>query len=397
MQPRNLNIWSNVLSSDLYSDLIPSIYESSICPERWTDNLDRMAQLIGAGGAGLLLLETLNVYHYSISYLTSNYCSNGCVSEKMMEYQQEYSIYEKDAFSKLGESTPLSLVKDDLFETDKEAASARPDVLFLRRHYNVFERFGVRINDDREFVNGITFQYDVSRGNITNSEWRKLSPLLVHVKKSIEISRSFTILKARYNAILAALNRVEMAYAIALSCGEVIVFNEYAQTTFDKNDGISLSNDRKLNTNCRETNAEIAATIRAVSNTVSGISRSSGKLIMVPKSSKNEPLLLEISPLRDTTRELDSFLNGALITIVDPEEQSSVNTAGMKELYNLTEAESSVADMMVEGAMNQAIADTRGVSLQTVKSQVKSVLCKTGTKNRADLIRRVLSINLPVS
>jgi DNA-binding CsgD family transcriptional regulator len=105
---------------------------------------------------------------------------------------------------------------------------------------------------------------------------------------------------------------------------------------------------------------------------------------------------MEISPLRDITRELDDFLNGALVTIIDPEEQTNINTDGLKELYGLTDSESIVADMAVSGRTNQSIADERGVSPETVKKQLESILIKTNSTNRTALVRRVLSVNLPV-
>lgn len=379
------------MSSSIYSNLVPNIYETSTNPEKWVSNLDQIAKLAGAKGAALLLLETLDVFHYSINFLTSNYNIAA-----MIEYQNRYSKYEQDAFTKLGLSEPMSLVKDDLFNTDREAAESRPDVVFLKENFGVLDRFGIRINTEKEYFNGMTFQYAASRGNVTDNEWKRIQPLFIHIKTAMDISRSFSILKARYNAILSVLNRVNMAYAISLSTGEVIVLNNYAKKTLDKKDGIRLSPDNKIQTTNSDLNVEIQSAILAASQTVSGINTHASKLIAIPCSGQNEPLLLEISPLRDATRELDGFLTGALIAIIDSEEQTSIDTNSLKELYGLTKAESIVANMMVSGKTNHEIADERNVSRETVKKQVESVLAKTMSTNRTDLVRRILSINIPI-
>ena len=187
-----------------------------------------------------------------------------------------------------------------------------------------------------------------------------------------------------------------MAYAISLSNGEVIVLNDSAQATLDKKDGLSFSKDRRIRSVSADLNSEIHSAILAASQTVSGNNNSASKLLVIPRRSNKQSFLLEISPLRDSTKELDDFLTGALITIIDPEEQASVSTKGLKELYSLTGAESAIADLMVKGKSNQSISEIRGVTMGTIKSQIKSVLSKTDTKNRTDLIRRVLSINIPI-
>ena len=384
------------MASDTYSKLIPGIYEASIDPNKWVSNLDGLARLVGARGGALLLLETLDVYRYSINFLSSHYQKDGQIHDLMIEYQNDYSSYEKEVFTGLGKAEPFTLFKDLQFDTGRESILKRPDVAFLHKNFGVLDRFGVSLNSEKEYFNAMTFQYDSSRGNVTNQEWQSLIPLFAHIKTATYISRTFTILKSRYDAVLSVLNRVNMAYAISLSNGEVIVLNDSAKATLDKKDGLSFSKDRRIKTVSADLNSEIHSAILAASQTVSGSNNSASKLLVIPRRSNKQSFLLEISPLRDSTKELDDFLTGALITIIDPEEQTSVSTKGLKELYGLTGAESAIADLMVKGMSNQSISEIRGVTMGTIKSQIKSVLSKTDTKNRTDLIRRVLSINIPI-
>jgi DNA-binding CsgD family transcriptional regulator len=52
--------------------------------------------------------------------------------------------------------------------------------------------------------------------------------------------------------------------------------------------------------------------------------------------------------------------------------------------------------MIVQGMTLQEIADGRGVSVDTVKSQVRAIYTKTRTRNRAELVRRALSVSPPL-
>lgn len=55
-----------------------------------------------------------------------------------------------------------------------------------------------------------------------------------------------------------------------------------------------------------------------------------------------------------------------------------------------TRAEEVTAQFMIEGLSNREIAEKRFVSLETVKSQVQSVLRKAGNKRRSDFAHRIL-------
>jgi len=69
---------------------------------------------------------------------------------------------------------------------------------------------------------------------------------------------------------------------------------------------------------------------------------------------------------------------------------------GLQALYDLTATEIVVLELLVAGKSNHDIADIRGVSPETVKTQTRSVFAKLAVRNRAELVRRVLAINLPI-
>ena len=68
----------------------------------------------------------------------------------------------------------------------------------------------------------------------------------------------------------------------------------------------------------------------------------------------------------------------------------------MEALFGLTTAEADVWRLMVNGHPTQDIADIRNVSYETARSQVKSVLTKTNSSKRGDVIRLAVAVNLPV-
>lgn len=77
--------------------------------------------------------------------------------------------------------------------------------------------------------------------------------------------------------------------------------------------------------------------------------------------------------------------------VVDPENSVAISTQRLAALFMLSPAEAEVARAMVDGLSASEIADMRGTSEDTVRSQFKSIYAKTGVHRRADLVR--LAIN----
>ena len=82
--------------------------------------------------------------------------------------------------------------------------------------------------------------------------------------------------------------------------------------------------------------------------------------------------------------------------VIDPMHTDVVSTEGMQALYNLTGAESDTCRLIAEGLGTDDIADTQNLTRETVRTYVKRILEKTGTKNRAQLVRLALTVNLPI-
>lgn len=64
----------------------------------------------------------------------------------------------------------------------------------------------------------------------------------------------------------------------------------------------------------------------------------------------------------------------------------------LEEVFTLSSAERSVVQALVEGKDAKAIADLRGTSVDTVRTQIRAILGKTKSRSQSELIRLVLSL-----
>ncbi len=99
--------------------------------------------------------------------------------------------------------------------------------------------------------------------------------------------------------------------------------------------------------------------------------------------------------MRDVTGELDRGFAGAVVFVIDPEDTRAISTERLARLFVLSQAESEVVRAMVDGLSAAEIAELRGTTDGTVRSQIKSIYAKTGVRRRADLVRLAVSVNRP--
>lgn len=92
------------------------------------------------------------------------------------------------------------------------------------------------------------------------------------------------------------------------------------------------------------------------------------------------PLECRVYPIRRDT---------VAIVVADPDDDG-VDSAALRELHGLTPAEIAVVRGLLRGGDPRAIACDIGVSTHTVRSHLRSIFAKTGTRAQADLVRVLL-------
>jgi DNA-binding CsgD family transcriptional regulator len=78
------------------------------------------------------------------------------------------------------------------------------------------------------------------------------------------------------------------------------------------------------------------------------------------------------------------------VFIADPDQQGHARKEGMQELYGLTSAETELALLLAAGKSLREAAAERSVSLETARSQLKTLFSKTNTRRQSELVRLVL-------
>jgi len=278
-----------------------------------------------------------------------------------------------------------------------DALDTRKDYAFLRRKTGIARRLGVRLNADSVWFDAMSIGFDQQHLEVPFSSSERSKVLIPHLTKALEIGRLFTLLKARYKATLSALDHVQAGIAIALPNGQVFVKNTEIQRILGLKDGIALASDGTIVAADPDVTSKIRTYILDACSTARGQANRHESLLSIMRPSGLTPLLLDICPVSDSNAELEQGLDGALVTIIDPERIPYLRLERFTELYGLTQAETDVCRWITNGASIAEIAEQRGTSPVTAKNQVSTVLSKAGVGSRIELIRLILRIFPPVA
>jgi DNA-binding CsgD family transcriptional regulator len=100
-------------------------------------------------------------------------------------------------------------------------------------------------------------------------------------------------------------------------------------------------------------------------------------------------LQLTVSPLARRRRFLAPFEAAAIVHINDPAARRTIEGTALIHLFGLTAAEARLAAALAEGETITGAAARFGVSVGTLRTQLKSIFAKVGVNRQQDLILRL--------
>lgn len=374
---------------------LPDIYDAATNLGRWRRALDGLADDLGAHAIALKIRQPKS-RQADLDMLSSRYLAFSRTASGLY-YGLRFSRLQNADWDFLSRQPVHAPVADERLPIDVNELDARKDYAFLRRRIGVRRRLGVRLNPDKVWFDAVSIAFDQDVHSIPPAALADLRPYLVHLTKAVELSRMFRALKTRYNAVLQALDHVHVGLAVALPSGEIIVENNEATRIFERRDGLWKGSDGHLQSQNSEAVTALRAAVREAAQTSIGQSEQAEWHDAVERRSVDTPLLVDIAPLSDSNGEIESGLNGALITVIDPERLPKINLNRIAKLYGLTTAEADVCALMLEGCTAAEIAERRNTSPITAKNQAASILAKVGVSRRIELVRMVLRVLPPIA
>ncbi|EDZ48552.1 transcriptional regulator, LuxR family [Rhodobacterales bacterium Y4I] len=274
--------------------------------------------------------------------------------------------------------------------------SKRPEVIFVAERAGVLRRLYLNTSLDPLINAGVHFWYDSSQPAIPDQDVAFSGLIGPHLAKAFDIARWAQSLRKKYDAVLGALDKMDLGICVTDRFGRVAVCNTAAADICAEKDGIWRDLSGNLVTNDPEKTAAISQAVQNITETSKGKGGASAVELSIPRRGSDHPLLLIVSPLRDADVELERGFFGSLITIIDADWISNLRIDLFGDAYGFTSMEKKAASLLVSGLTTPEIGEALGVAASTATSHVKAVMKKTLSDNRVKFTWRALQFTPPI-
>lgn len=213
-----------------------------------------------------------------------------------------------------------------------------------------------------------------------------LRPLMPHLRRAALLHGECTAMRAQLATFTGHLDKSPHPFLLTDREARVLYANAAARQAGIRKDGLAIEEGR-LRLWAEKAHLAFLDAIRQITRGQGAPVHS----IPAPRPSQKAPYRLFLMSIPDFgALPLGTSQPAAAVLIMDSEWALEPDPATLRDLFSLTPAEARVTGHLVAGRSVQEIACATGVSIETVRSQVRSILSKTGTGRQGELISLVL-------
>ncbi len=190
--------------------------------------------------------------------------------------------------------------------------------------------------------------------------------------------------RAALMAAREALDHVAAGVFLLNAGRQVIFHNRRAEELLKEADGLTLSHDKLLRGEKPQQTAALREIIDAAIANATADKHTYGNPVGLTRHSGRRSLFAIACPLGHGPAGPGEPVVGLFVT--DPEHRSEATAEAVAQLYRLSPAETRLAVALSKGMRIEEIAETFGISRNTVSYTMKNLFRKTETDRQADLI-----------
>ena len=353
------------------ADLLSDIYGAALHAHLWPEILHRLGALAGGIGGALMLWDR----HASAPLL---FLESGHLGPDTDEvYRTRYAAADPQ-LALLGEAEPGRWI----------LLTRRPDAAVLRSAF--YQEF-LRPRGIRHVIGALLAETDELRAYVClhrgqgqtefcPSAVETLAGLGPHLQRAAEIFCRVTAMRLEHTAGRAILDSASLGITLVDESSRLLYANPAALSLLAEADGLQLRQGRLE----ASRNFERSRLGKLVGQAVATSARDA----MLIGRTSGSPLGVYVLPAGEA--QIPHGLapqSTVLVLLSDLMRPTSWSAPRLRSLFGLTEAEAVVAQEIMNGTRVERIAAARGTSVATVRTQVRSLLDKTGANGLGELVR----------
>jgi DNA-binding CsgD family transcriptional regulator len=366
--------------------LIESVYDATLAPDRWQAMIEEFVIALGANSG--ILRE-------------ANYNSGTVGLFNTVGYEPTSKQAYRDHFVHLDMFAPA--LKQSSIGKMIHGDSAVPwSQQRTSEFYNDYMRpqggryvLGATLARDTHHTLLFGLQRTPRQGDFSPNHIRLIQLVAPHIAKAVQIHRQLYEVTNHKHWALSALNRLKIGVMLLNDRGHPEFVNSAAER-FMSDCGCVIADDGLLLTSVAET-LQLHRLIKDTAACATGRHRFASDNMMVNNlivSSLGQRIRIQAIPLSRNVSNHEWNLgvsDSCVALFITNANCPSLNGHKWAEQYGLTPAETKLAVLVAEGIDLETAATRLAVSVQTIRSQLKSVFAKTNVNRQAELVALLLS------
>jgi len=243
-------------------------------------------------------------------------------------------------------------------------------------------------------------QRSPTQGDFTKDQIRLIQLVAPHIDRAVQIHRQLHTVTTQKHWALSALNRLKIGVILLNDQGRPQFVNSAADRLMS-DCGCVIADDGLLLTNLTDT-LRLHRLISHAAACANGHHRSDSGNVFTSKltatnltiSTPAQTVRIQAIPLPRNLSENAWSLgvsDSCVALFITNANCSQLDSSKLAAQYDLTPAETKLAILIAEGIDVEAAATRLCVSVQTIRSQLKSIFAKTNVSRQAELVALLLS------
>ncbi len=381
-------------------DLISRIYDTALDPNIWPELMLRIAHKLGARGSFIFELRLDDQRPQIASRIFSSNYVPEIVRDYLIRFNEE-EIKDQDRFAQLSQQgDSVDLVSDVELRTNLSELLAQPNIAFMMNH-GLKHRAGALLNKDLVNVDRFAVQYSAEHGPITKAESKKAALFLPHIAKVIGLSRPLEAQMVAKGVFEEIVRNIGQGIAVLSPRGTIL----YANTEFERcmseyrffrktANGVLQLAQENTDDSLNKRYHDLLASDDAHGHFGA---RARKEAIVIALEKPGTALFIEICPVEASNRTGNLGQGCRLVTVIDTSRTVNCDTRRLKSFYQLSASETEILELVAQGRTNAEIGEMRNRSHDTVKSQMKSLMRKTNSQSRTDLVHMIHNLSSAIS
>jgi DNA-binding CsgD family transcriptional regulator len=364
------------------NDVLTVLYAAPTSPAVWPRALAGVTNLLGLSASAIVRTDLT-------CRANGLYSSHGVDPDVERLYGLGYGnqdVY-RPRFLRMRARQGDLLMGDELCTVSEMKRTAFYEDILLKADIRLWCAVATEFGDG--IIENISF-YHRWKDEPPGADFLKLARAITpHLNNALRIRARLAHLEGLAKDLYAALDQADTGIVLFDERGCCAFINRAGKQLLDQQDGLLFFKNRLFAIHPQEGPVLEELVRRAVAGVREKKDLGAGTIRITRERGRS--LHIRIAPF-PSEHSLGRSQFAAIALIGDPDRAKKLPLETIRLVYGLTPAEARLALQLLQGKSISEAADENGVTKDTVRSQVKSIFLKTGTRRQGELICLLASL-----